>query len=97
MSPIPTDYTVFLHLRNADGQTVAQKDALSLDGAYPTSRWQPGETVIDPFSLPLPPDLPPGRYTLWAGLYRLDTLERLPVANDTSGENAVRLGEIGLP
>ncbi len=96
LSPIPTDYTVFLHLRNAQGQTVAQKDGLSLAGAYPTSRWQPGETVIDPFSLSLPPDLPPGRYTLWAGMYRLDTLERLPVTNDTSGENAIKLGEVEI-
>jgi hypothetical protein len=96
LAPIPTDYTIFLHLRNANGQTVAQKDALSLDGIYPTGRWQPGETVIDPFSLPLPPDLPPGRYTLWAGLYRLDTLERLPVANDASGENAIKLAEIEI-
>ncbi|HXV42858.1 MAG TPA: hypothetical protein VEC96_07335, partial [Anaerolineae bacterium] len=89
-------YTVFLHLRNSDGATVAQQDGLSLAGAYPTSRWQPGEMVIDPFTLVLPADLPAGRYTLWAGLYQLETLKRLPVANDASGENAIRLGEIKL-
>jgi hypothetical protein len=50
--------------------------------------------VIDPFTLLLPADLPAGQYILWAGLYQLETLERLPVANDTSGENAIRLGEI---
>lgn len=95
--PIHVDYTVFLHLRNAAGQTVAQRDSQPLDGAYPTSQWQSGETVIDPLTLPLPPDLPPGPYRLVAGLYRLDTGQRLPVANDTSGENAVDLGEVTLP
>jgi hypothetical protein len=96
LTPLTADYTVFLHLRNSDGATVAQQDGLSLAGAYPTSRWQPGEMVIDPFTLVLPADLPAGRYTLWAGLYQLETLERLPVANDASGENAIRLGEVKL-
>ncbi len=98
LRPITTDYTVFLHLRRtADGVTVAQKDGLSLSGAYPTSRWQLDETVIDPITLSLPPDLPSGRYTLWVGMYQLETLQRLPIANDTSGENAVFLGEVMLP
>ncbi|GIK39155.1 MAG: hypothetical protein BroJett011_29880 [Chloroflexota bacterium] len=93
-SAVTTDYTIFLHLRNHAGATVAQQDSLPLAGVYPTSRWQPGETVIDPLTLSLPADLPPGQYTLWAGMYQLDTLARLPVANDTSGENAILLGEI---
>ncbi|NJN99743.1 MAG: hypothetical protein HC875_39405, partial [Anaerolineales bacterium] len=94
LQPPSTDYTVFLHLRDAHNVTIAQRDGLSLDGNYPSSRWQPGETVIDPFSLTLPPNLPPGQYTLWAGMYQLDTLERLTVTNDTSGENAILLGKI---
>ncbi|MFN8456237.1 MAG: hypothetical protein U0401_16475, partial [Anaerolineae bacterium] len=94
LHPIPIDYTIFLHLRHEANITVAQRDSLSLNGTYPTSRWQPGETVIDPFILSLPADLPAGTYTLWAGMYQLDTLERLPVANDTSGENAIHLGDI---
>jgi hypothetical protein len=88
------DYTTFVHLRNQEGATVAQYDGLPLNGTYPTSRWQSGETVIDPLTLPLPADLPPGHYTLWTGMYQLETLERLPVANDVSGENAILLGEI---
>ncbi|MBE7474884.1 MAG: hypothetical protein DPW09_07950 [Anaerolineae bacterium] len=94
LHPPTADYTVFLHLRDQANTTLAQQDGLSLAGNYPSSRWQPGETVIDPFSLTLLPDLPPGRYTLWAGMYQLDTLERLTVTNDASGENAILLGEI---
>jgi hypothetical protein len=51
-----------------------------------------GETIREASDLFLPEDLPPGRYELWAGLYRLETGERLPVQNDASGENAVQLG-----
>jgi hypothetical protein len=93
----PTDYTAFLHLRDHNGAIVVQRDRQPLDGAYPTSHWQPGETVIDPITLPLPEDLPAGSYFLLTGLYQLDTLERLPLANDASGENAILLGEITLP
>jgi hypothetical protein len=91
------DYTVFVHLRAGNGETVAQRDAQPLNGLYPTTRWQPGETVIDPIRLDVPPNLPPGPYRLLAGLYRLNTLARLPVTNDTTGENAVLLGEVTLP
>jgi hypothetical protein len=95
-SDLPLDYTTFVHLRSSDGTTIAQRDGQPLEGLYPTSHWRPDEIVIDPVSVALPADIPSGRYTIFAGLYRLDTLERLPVANDTSGENAIQLGEVTL-
>ena len=87
-----TDYTTFVHLRNNSGDILVQRDGQPLEGTYPTSHWQPGEIVIDP--IPLPPDIPAGEHIIYVGLYRLDTLQRLPVANDASGENAVILGEV---
>ena len=97
LTRLPSDYTVFLHLRDGAGVTVAQRDGMPVEGSYPTSRWQPGETVIDPITLSLPENLPAGNYQFYVGLYRLETLERLAVANDLSGENAIFLGEISLP
>jgi hypothetical protein len=91
LTPLEIDYTTFLHVRNSDGQTVAQVDTQPLAGEYPTSRWQAGETLVDELLLPLPADLPPDNYRLLLGLYRWDTLERLPVQNDASGENAIEL------
>ncbi|MFQ5576961.1 MAG: hypothetical protein ACE5G8_08235 [Anaerolineae bacterium] len=76
---------------------MAQWDRQPLDGAYPTPRWQTGEAITDPIPLPLPDSLPPGEYRLALGLYRLDTLERLPLAGDSSGENAVIIPSIRLP
>ncbi|MEW5961372.1 MAG: glycosyltransferase family 39 protein, partial [Chloroflexota bacterium] len=37
LAPLSSDYTVFVHLRNAAGATVGQSDRQPLDGAYPTT------------------------------------------------------------
>lgn len=73
------DYAVFLHLLGADGETVARRDTLIRGGDYPMSRWRPGELVVDLADLPLPADLPAGRYRLELGVYRMDTMRRLAV------------------
>jgi hypothetical protein len=76
---------------------LAQQDSQPLDGDYPTSQWRVSETVIDVHNVELPPDLPPGQYRVWVGMYQMETMERLPVEGDTSGENAVPLGTIVVP
>jgi hypothetical protein len=47
--------------------------------------------IVDEITIPLPANLPPDTYRLLLGLYRWDTLERLPVINDNTGENAIEL------
>jgi 4-amino-4-deoxy-L-arabinose transferase-like glycosyltransferase len=94
LARIAEDYTVFVHLRDGDNATVAQADGQPLGGLYPTSAWRPGEIVPDYRLIRLPEGLPPGEYELRAGMYLLSTLERLPVADDASGENAVVLGKV---
>ncbi|MFQ5613034.1 MAG: glycosyltransferase family 39 protein [Anaerolineae bacterium] len=89
-------YKVFLHLRNVDNQTVAQLDFQPYGGMLPIPDWPPNETLKEVVRFELPSDVPPGRYTLRLGLYDPVTLERLPVADDTSGENAVLLGQVDL-
>jgi len=96
LAPPPADYTVFVHLRQPGGGNVAQADHRPLGNIFPTSLWPVGETIRETSELALPPELQPGDYELWAGLYRLNTLERLPVQADSSGENAVRLGQIAV-
>ncbi|MBI1878036.1 MAG: hypothetical protein HYR94_07385, partial [Chloroflexi bacterium] len=70
LAPITRDYTIFLHLRDPAGRTVAQLDFRPFEGAYPTSHWLPGSTIAETRLWQLPPDLPPGPYTLHSGLYR---------------------------
>lgn len=60
-------------------------------GAYPTSRWRPGEVVVDTFDIALPPDLPPGEYAIEVGLYIPETGQRLGVVNGELGRDALRL------
>lgn len=81
---LPMDYALFIHVVDANGAIVTQRDALMRAGEYPTSRWQPGEIVVDRADLPLPP-LTPGTYSLRIGIYRMDTGERLPVAEPEPG------------
>jgi hypothetical protein len=94
--PLPYDYSVFVHVRDAAGQTVAQADHLPLAPVYPPTLWPAGQLIRERSVLVIPPGTAAGTYQLWVGVYRLDTLERLPVTGDRSGEQAVRLGEISV-
>jgi len=75
--PLDVDYTVFLHLASSEGSPHAQDDGQPRRGTYPTSFWDVGEIVIDPRQIRVPDDLPPGDYQVVAGLYILETGERL--------------------
>lgn len=69
-APLGRDYTSFLHLLDNQGKKVAQGDDHRVCGDYyPSSLWQPGDTIRDVFRLQLPPDLPPGTYRFLAGMY----------------------------
>jgi hypothetical protein len=72
------DYHVFTHLY--DGETMrGQLDGQPVCGGFPTSRWQPGQIVVDPYRIPIWEDAPPGRVPLLIGLYDFATMERLAV------------------
>jgi hypothetical protein len=68
LAPLTANYSVFVHLDAPDGTTYASADELN-PADIPTSRWPPSLYVRNPLTLALPPDLPPMRYTLVAGLY----------------------------
>jgi hypothetical protein len=80
-APLAEDYTIFTQLLNSQGTQVAGWDSQPLGGYFPTSQWPAHEIVTDVVSLPLPAGLSPGDYSLITGMYRLDTLERLPTAD----------------
>ena len=63
------DYTSYVHLLDAGGVGVTQSDHRPGGKYYPSSLWSPGEILRDTHTLDLPADLPPGEYTLIAGLY----------------------------
>lgn len=92
---IPKDYTVFVHLLDASGEIVTQRDTQPLNGTSRTSQWKPGDFVVDSAPLALPVDAAPGEYRLEIGLYDQKTMERLRVtAKDGKADDKVILGPI---
>jgi hypothetical protein len=89
-----TSYRVFLHLLGPDGQLVAQSDGEPANWTRATTGWRPGEVVLDARVVDIPPDAPPGEYTLAAGLYNPDDGARLTAVD---GRDAVVLMTLTLP
>jgi hypothetical protein len=88
-----TDYTVFVHIVDANGTAVAQQDQPPLGGFAPTHLWAPGQRLVDERRIPLPADLPPGRYDVQIGLYTVED-GRLPVfRNDQPAGDSVSAGQ----
>ena len=78
--PPGADYTAYVHLLSADGEQVAGFDQPP-SSQFPTSYWQADDEIVSRFMLPLPPELPPGRYVAWLGMYESASqgAVRLPV------------------
>lgn len=96
LSEMDRPYWVFLHLVDNEGRIVAQHDRVPGRRAkQPTTAWLPGEVVLDPVDLSLPPDLPPGRYTLRLGMYLPPAGPRLLVLDD-QGRPAADFIEVGV-
>jgi hypothetical protein len=63
-------------------QIVGQRDAEPGGGANLTTLWQPGETVVDNYGVPIHPATPPGTYRVEVGMYDLQTGQRLLTPED---------------
>ena len=71
-APLDTAYKVFVQLLDANGSVVIQRDSEPADGLFPTYFWADDITYTDRHGLLMPLDLPPGAYTLIAGMYNRD-------------------------
>ena len=85
-----TDYQVFNHLLDAEGNLVAQIDGPPLPDPLlrrGTSGWDDSEEILysREYVLTLPEDLAPGEYSLVTGFYRRDSGQRLltPTGEDS--------------
>lgn len=76
----PADYTLFLHLLDGRGGVVARADLPPAGPRPPTSAWLPNRYSTALFRIPLPADLPAGRYWLALGLYNPADGARLPLS-----------------
>ena len=91
------DYTVFLHLRDASNNTVAQGDGAPRNGGflYPTSVWEV-ERIADTHAVPLGMNVLPGTYAIVAGLYDPISNERLLIDPSPyrTPDGGVKIGEL---
>jgi hypothetical protein len=71
------DYHTYVHLLDDQGQVMAQSDHRPGQEFYPSSLWQPGETVLDAHLLSVPADAEIGQYALVAGAYEYPSLAPL--------------------
>jgi len=78
-APPPQDYSIYLHLLDAQGTKIANWDGEPLLGQYPTRFWRPGESLLDYWEFRIPKDIPAGPASLRIGIYDPVSNERLPV------------------
>ncbi|MCB8983354.1 MAG: glycosyltransferase family 39 protein [Ardenticatenaceae bacterium] len=84
LTSMSAKYTTYLHLLGAENSATgsplwAQVDREPCFQSYPTTWWREGEIIQDTFQLTLPPDLPPGSYTLTSGFYLWPDLTQLNI------------------
>jgi hypothetical protein len=77
-----TRYKIFVHLLDASGQVIAQRDGEPFADLRPTTTWRVGETIADNYGIFIEPGTPPGDYRVAIGVYRADNGMRLPVGGD---------------
>ena len=67
---VQTNYTVFVQLLDKAGKLLAQIDHQPQNGAYPTSTWQPGDSLADEYRFAPPSSESKGQWDqLIIGLY----------------------------
>lgn len=88
------DYDLFVQFLAPDGHFVNGTDGPPQFGAALTSRWKPGETVVDRRAFFVPAGTPPGTYRVIAGFYING--ERQVVLNGTGNPlgTHIELGQI---
>jgi hypothetical protein len=77
-APIQEDYSIFLHLLDANGNLIGQADGLPYHNLYPPAAWLPGQVVEDTRSLDLK-DAPPAKIVI--GVYNPHSGARLPAVD----------------
>ncbi|MBM3130674.1 MAG: hypothetical protein FJ009_18850 [Chloroflexi bacterium] len=77
--PVETRYKIFVHLLDASGQVIAQRDGEPVADLRPLTTSRVGETIVDNYGIFIEPGTPPGDYRVAIGVYRADNGMRLPV------------------
>jgi hypothetical protein len=63
------NYSVFTQVVGSQDNIWAQMDGWPLGGKAPTAAWRKGQLIVDPYTLIIHKDAPPGVYDLQVGMY----------------------------
>jgi hypothetical protein len=93
LAPVEDDLTVFVHLVGSRGEDLGQEDREPAHASYRTSRWTPGDVVIDRYRPEVSPSAE-GSLTVEVGWYnrqsgRRLTADRVATASDSVALQAV--------
>jgi arylsulfatase A-like enzyme len=87
------DWRVFVHIEGPGGRF--QDDHVPVDGVYTFARWKKGQYVADARTVTVPPNMAPGDYTIWMGLWQPKKGNLPAEAGDRNdGKNRVRVGTV---
>ena len=82
LKPTTEDLSIFVQLVTEQDTILGQTDSYPGGGAYPTSMWSPSEVIRDQFMVPVRRGTSaPEAIFLLAGIYRYQTLARLPAVD----------------
>lgn len=84
LKPADKAYTAFVHVLDANGRVIGQKDAAPLNGEAPTDSWQKDEYIADTFTFAIAENAPAGAASLEIGFYDPVSGQRLAVTNANS-------------
>lgn len=72
---------VFVHLIDAKGKLITQRDGEPVSDLRITTTWRAGEIIADNYGVFIEPGTPPGEYKLVIGMYRADNGARLRIGD----------------
>jgi hypothetical protein len=92
---LPREVSVFLRLRDGEGNIHGRSERMPVDGLWPVERWEAGSLIRDDHLLAVQPDTPPGEYLLEVGLYDPSPAQALAASGGEVGpEGGIVLGTI---
>jgi len=98
LGPLACEYKLFLHLTQPENHApLAQADGFLAKGRASGTMWAKGQAFEDRRVLPIPSELPAGRYQLVTGIYSSQSPgERLSasIPGQESAADSIVLGEI---
>jgi hypothetical protein len=93
LTPPADDYTIFVHLLDANGNRISQHDQRPMDGRFPTHLWRPDDVMHTDHALQASEACLQDSCYLLVGFYDWETGERLPVTQGIAENNAALLDE----